>query len=113
MPDGTNHVGRATSRVDGLLKVTGQARYAAEYPADGLLHGCLVLAPIAAGRIVAIDTAAALALAGRHRGSSRTKTAAARPGSTANGATRSPRRVTPSGPSIPTASCSPISRSPW
>ena len=49
------HVGRPTSRVDGPLKVTGQAKYAAEYPAADLLHGCIVGSTIAAGRILAID----------------------------------------------------------
>ncbi len=64
MPEGTNHVGRATSRIDGILKVTGRARYAAEYPADDLLHGCLVLSPVATGRIVSIDTTKAQAIPG-------------------------------------------------
>ena len=49
------HVGRPTSRVDGPLKVTGQAKYAAEYPAADLLHGYIVGSTIAAGRIIAID----------------------------------------------------------
>jgi xanthine dehydrogenase YagR molybdenum-binding subunit len=47
----TPHVGRPTSRVDGPLKVTGQAKYAAEYPAADLLHGYIVSSTIAAGRI--------------------------------------------------------------
>jgi xanthine dehydrogenase YagR molybdenum-binding subunit len=51
----TPHVGRPTSRVDGRLKVTGQAKYAAEYPAADLLHGCIVGSTIAAGRITAMD----------------------------------------------------------
>lgn len=33
----TGRIGTPTSRVDGRLKVTGQARYAAEFPADDLL----------------------------------------------------------------------------
>ena len=49
------HVGRPTSRVDGPLKVTGQAKYAAEYLAADLLHGYIVGSTIAAGRIIAID----------------------------------------------------------
>ena len=49
------HVGRPTSRVNGPLKVTGQAKYAAEYLAAGLLHGYIVDSTIAAGRIIAID----------------------------------------------------------
>ena len=70
MPDGMNprgvvaHVGRATSRVDGKLKVTGQACYAAEYGAASLLHGWIVPSAIAKGRVVSIDTAAAMAVEG-------------------------------------------------
>ena len=52
---GNLHVGRPTSRVDGPLKVTGQAKYAAEYPAADLLHGYIVGSTIATGRIIAID----------------------------------------------------------
>ncbi|MCE0464394.1 xanthine dehydrogenase family protein molybdopterin-binding subunit [Pseudomonas uvaldensis] len=57
-------IGQPLDRVDGLLKVTGQARYAAEYPADGLLHGSVVSAPIACGRVLRIDATKALALPG-------------------------------------------------
>ena len=62
--DPDQHVGRATSRVDGPAKVTGQARYAAEFTAPDLLHGIVVSSGIARGRIAAIDTAGALAVAG-------------------------------------------------
>ena len=57
-------IGRPTPRVDGPQKVTGSARYAAEYDAAGLLHGCVVSAQIAHGRIVSIDASAALDLPG-------------------------------------------------
>ena len=57
-------IGASLSRVDGPLKVTGKARYSAEYPADGLLFGVVVNAAIARGRIVSIGDAAALAVAG-------------------------------------------------
>lgn len=53
------HIGRPTNRVDGRLKVTGQAHYAAEYPADDLLYGYIVGSTIAAGRIAAMDLDAA------------------------------------------------------
>ncbi|MBS0531239.1 MAG: xanthine dehydrogenase family protein molybdopterin-binding subunit [Proteobacteria bacterium] len=49
------HIGRPTNRVDGRLKVTGQAKYAAEYPAADLLHGAIVGSTIAAGRITALN----------------------------------------------------------
>ena len=50
--------GRAAA-VDPVLKVTGQARYAAEFPAADLAYVALVLSTIASGRIRRIDTAAA------------------------------------------------------
>jgi xanthine dehydrogenase YagR molybdenum-binding subunit len=58
------YVGRPTNRVDGPLKVTGQATYAAEYAADGLLYGVIVGSTIAAGRIVELDLAAARGIPG-------------------------------------------------
>ncbi|MDB5663153.1 MAG: xanthine dehydrogenase YagR molybdenum-binding subunit [Sphingomonas bacterium] len=56
--------GTALSRVDGIAKVTGEALYAAEYPADNLLYGVVVSGAIAKGRITAIDDAAARAVPG-------------------------------------------------
>jgi xanthine dehydrogenase YagR molybdenum-binding subunit len=58
------YVGTPTSRVDGLAKVTGAAKYAAEFPADGLLHGFVVEATIPRGRIARIDTSEALKVRG-------------------------------------------------
>ncbi len=58
------YIGRATSRVDGPLKVTGGARYAAEYSAPGLLHGYVVSGAIAKGRITSIDVGDALKVPG-------------------------------------------------
>lgn len=49
------HIGQPRSRVDGRLKVTGQARYAAEHAVPGCVHGVLVVSPIAAGRITQFD----------------------------------------------------------
>lgn len=56
--------GQALDRVDGPAKVTGQARYAAEYPAADLLHGSVVSSDVARGRVRGIDCAAALAVPG-------------------------------------------------
>ncbi|VTM20396.1 putative hydroxylase large subunit [Pseudomonas aeruginosa] len=56
--------GQALDRVDGPAKVTGQARYAAEYPAADLLHGSVVSSHVARGRVRGIDCAAALAVPG-------------------------------------------------
>ncbi|MBY0339368.1 MAG: xanthine dehydrogenase family protein molybdopterin-binding subunit [Acetobacteraceae bacterium] len=58
------HVGRPRSRVDGPLKVTGRAKYAADYATNGLLHAVVVTAPIAKGRIARMDTARAEAVPG-------------------------------------------------
>src|SRR5690606_38630169 len=60
----TVHIGDPLNRVDGVQKVTGAARYAADYPADGLLHGFAISSAVTKGRITAIDTAAALAVPG-------------------------------------------------
>ena len=59
MSDNTTQIGKPRNRVDGRLKVTGQARYAAEHDAPGLLHGYVVPSTIAAGRIIDIDCVAA------------------------------------------------------
>jgi xanthine dehydrogenase YagR molybdenum-binding subunit len=58
------HVGAPRSRVDGPAKVTGAARYAAEFTAPDLAHGCVVSSAVARGRIVRIDTAAASVVPG-------------------------------------------------
>ncbi len=48
------------SRVDGRLKVTGAAKYSAEYTPAGLTYGVLVGSTITKGNIITIDTKAAL-----------------------------------------------------
>ncbi len=57
-------IGQAFSRVEAPAKVTGRAKYAADNTPPGTLYAVLVGAPVAAGKIVAIDTGAALALPG-------------------------------------------------
>lgn len=52
-------IGTPLSRVDGIDKVTGHARYAAEYAVPGMVHGYVVSSSIAKGRIAAIDETAA------------------------------------------------------
>ncbi|MGW0203132.1 xanthine dehydrogenase family protein molybdopterin-binding subunit [Nonomuraea sp. NPDC003201] len=54
-------VGAPLSRVDGRLKVTGKALYAAEHDVDGVVHAVIVDSSIGRGRITSIDTRAALA----------------------------------------------------
>ena len=57
-------IGLPLTRPDGPAKVTGAARYVADTPVGGLTHAALVMSSIPAGRVTAIDTAAALAAAG-------------------------------------------------
>lgn len=57
-------IGRSLPRVDGVLKVRGEAKFAAEFPLDGMVYAALVYSTIARGRIVALDTAAAASAAG-------------------------------------------------
>jgi xanthine dehydrogenase YagR molybdenum-binding subunit len=60
----TRHIGNPTSRVDGRLKVTGQAKYAGEFNAAGLAYGSVFTSTITKGRIAKIDSAKALAVRG-------------------------------------------------
>lgn len=55
----TATIGTPVSRVDGPAKVTGRAPYAAEFAPPGLAYAAIVESAIPAGRITAIDTAAA------------------------------------------------------
>src|SRR5215469_16317636 len=59
-----SYIGAATSRVEGFAKVTGAAKYAAEFNMTGLAHGSVVESTIARGRIVRIDASAARRVAG-------------------------------------------------
>src|SRR5919108_1764695 len=55
----TTFIGQPISRVDGRQKVTGAARYAAEFDVRGLAHGAVVRSTVAKGRIASIETGAA------------------------------------------------------
>jgi xanthine dehydrogenase YagR molybdenum-binding subunit len=46
-----NYIGKPQSRVDGKLKVTGAAKYAAEFNVAGLLYGVVVSSAVARGEI--------------------------------------------------------------
>ncbi|HEX8139790.1 MAG TPA: xanthine dehydrogenase family protein molybdopterin-binding subunit [Pyrinomonadaceae bacterium] len=50
------YIGKEMSRVDGVAKVTGKAKYAAEFRAPNLAYGFIVLGSVAKGTIRAIDT---------------------------------------------------------
>jgi xanthine dehydrogenase YagR molybdenum-binding subunit len=57
--NGGRLIGRSIDRVDGRLKVTGTAKFAAEHEVPGLAYGFVVESTIARGRIEAIDATAA------------------------------------------------------
>ena len=60
----TFYLGKPASRIEGRAKVTGAAKYAAEYNVPGLAHGVVVSSSIAKGRIKRINAADALAVDG-------------------------------------------------
>lgn len=53
------HVGQPVSRVDGRLKVTGAAGFAAEIAMERMVYAALAFSTIARGRIKSLDTVAA------------------------------------------------------
>jgi CO/xanthine dehydrogenase Mo-binding subunit len=57
-------VSRRVPLIDGIAKVTGRLRFAADTALEGLAHGALLLSPRAHARIVRVDAAAALGLPG-------------------------------------------------
>lgn len=54
-----NSVGQPLTRVDGRLKVTGRAPYAAEHKIPHVAHAVMVMSTIPKGRIASMDTGAA------------------------------------------------------
>src|SRR5215207_5828584 len=50
------YIGKEMSRVDGVAKVTGKAKYAAEFQVPNLAYGFIVLSTVTKGTIKAIDT---------------------------------------------------------
>ncbi|HTF53511.1 MAG TPA: molybdopterin cofactor-binding domain-containing protein, partial [Pseudonocardia sp.] len=57
-------VGQPMSRVDGPLKVTGRATYAAEHNVPGLVYGVIVNSTVSRGTVTAIKSDAALSAPG-------------------------------------------------
>ena len=57
-------VGQNYVPLDHVAKVTGRARYAEDFRADGMLFCKLLLSPMPHARVRCIDTSAALALPG-------------------------------------------------
>ncbi|MFA9284816.1 xanthine dehydrogenase family protein molybdopterin-binding subunit [Comamonas sp. SY3] len=58
------YLGKGTTRVDGVAKVTGKAKYTAEFQVPHAAYGFVVLSTVAKGRITAIDTGEAEQAAG-------------------------------------------------
>lgn len=56
-----SNIGQPLTRRDGVLKVTGTARYAADNHPPGMLHAVLAVATVARGRVSFLDVAAAKA----------------------------------------------------
>ena len=57
-------IGTPVSRLDGPLKVRGEARFAAEFPMEGMVYASLAYSTVAKGRIATLDTSAAEAAPG-------------------------------------------------
>jgi xanthine dehydrogenase YagR molybdenum-binding subunit len=57
-------IGDPVTRIDGPLKVTGAAPFAAEFPVTGMLFAAVAYSTIAKGRITSLDTLAAEAAPG-------------------------------------------------
>src|SRR5260221_231735 len=64
MPSAIRATGAPLNRLDGVQKVTGAAKYAYEYPVEGVTYVFPVQSTIARGRVVSIDASAARALPG-------------------------------------------------
>lgn len=60
----TNPIGKPLNRIDGRLKVTGKALYAAEYPLQNMAHAVVIESKIAKGSIRNIDSSAVEKLPG-------------------------------------------------
>ena len=54
-----SNIGQPLTRRDGVLKVTGAAKYAADHHPPGMLHAVLAVSSIARGRVAFLDIAAA------------------------------------------------------
>src|SRR5437588_8281128 len=57
--DSAPTIGKPLTRVDGRLKVTGAAKYAAEFDRPKLAYGALIQSTIANGRLTGLDISAA------------------------------------------------------
>ena len=63
-PAETKYISHSTARIDGVAKVTGQARYASDIQAEGWLYGMILRAPWPAAKILSVNLDAALKIPG-------------------------------------------------
>jgi xanthine dehydrogenase YagR molybdenum-binding subunit len=63
-PEPKANMGEPVPRLDARLKVTGEARYAADFPLSNPAYAFLVLSPIAKGRVTGFDLSEARAVPG-------------------------------------------------
>src|SRR6202161_302518 len=54
-----SNIGQPLTRREGVLKVKGQARYAADNHPPGMLHAVMAVSSIARGRVTSLDVQAA------------------------------------------------------
>lgn len=64
MEERNKSVGKGIDRIDGILKITGKATYATDYPAKDMAYAVLFKSTIAAGKIKKIDVSEAEASPG-------------------------------------------------
>ena len=64
MANNYKYIGHNYTTPDLVAKVTGKARYAEDYRAEGMLFVKLLLSPMPHARVVSVDDSAALALPG-------------------------------------------------
>src|SRR5258705_5716194 len=60
----TKLIGQNYTPPDLVAKVTGKAKYAEDFRAEGMLFAKLLLSPMPHARIISIDTTAAMAMPG-------------------------------------------------
>ncbi|HLH49204.1 MAG TPA: hypothetical protein VKV96_07685, partial [Roseiarcus sp.] len=52
-----SNIGQPLTRRDGVLKVTGKARFAADHHPAGMLYAVMAVSSIARGRVKSLDVA--------------------------------------------------------
>ena len=57
-----SNIGQPHTRREGVLKVTGAAKYAADHHPSAMLYAVLAVSAIARGRVAFVDVAAAKAI---------------------------------------------------